>query len=300
MGHGHHPNLPPPVYPSMPPVRTEDAEPEFSPEYMQRLTRLMERSMEAKALHDVDRNNRVDEFRPQTLQGESLSLQLGQPDYECQEIIERIIITGPTGASQQTQQTTIVGTQPPAGSNFTWTNNTGVAQELIAVQAFFTADANAANRFLKVAILDANGHVIAYTQDATAVVASTTITINAYQGGTLENAASGTFNGVLPQNLFVPAGGSVQINAANIDSGDQFSNIYLVFAGTTPNSTGTPFTLQLGRRVWNLALPPTGVLTISSALVLERSDVRQLTASTPGDWSFELMGYALVGRTGRV
>jgi hypothetical protein len=61
----------------------------------------------------------------------------------------------------------------------------------------------------------------------------------------------------------------------------------------TPATVGPAFTLQLGGRIWNLALPVTGILTIGPvACRLERSDIRQLTSAVAGDWAFELMGHA--------
>jgi hypothetical protein len=51
--------------------------------------------------------------------------------------------------------------------------------------------------------------------------------------------------------------------------------------------------VQLGDRVWNLTIPATGVIVIAPvAILLGRSDVRQLTATTPGEYTLELMGHA--------
>lgn len=58
--------------------------------------------------------------------------------------------------------------------------------------------------------------------------------------------------------------------------------------------TGTPtFSLQLGKRFWNLTLPASGVLVIAPVRIsLNRNDPRILTPTTPGDWALELMGFA--------
>lgn len=58
--------------------------------------------------------------------------------------------------------------------------------------------------------------------------------------------------------------------------------------------TATPaFTLQLGRRYWNLTLPASGILVISPiSITLSRDSTRQLTSATAGNWTLELMGYA--------
>jgi hypothetical protein len=51
-------------------------------------------------------------------------------------------------------------------------------------------------------------------------------------------------------------------------------------------------TLQLGDRIWPLTIPATGVIVISPvAVLLSRSDLRQLTFATPGVYSVELMGF---------
>jgi hypothetical protein len=52
-------------------------------------------------------------------------------------------------------------------------------------------------------------------------------------------------------------------------------------------------TLQLGDRVWPLVIPASGILTIAPVgVMLDRTDIRQLTAASPGAYSVELMGYA--------
>ncbi|HVH71541.1 MAG TPA: hypothetical protein VNB49_10575 [Candidatus Dormibacteraeota bacterium] len=52
-------------------------------------------------------------------------------------------------------------------------------------------------------------------------------------------------------------------------------------------------TVQLGDRVWALTIPASGIIVIAPVgIMLSRSDTRQLTASTPGDYSLELMGTA--------
>jgi hypothetical protein len=52
-------------------------------------------------------------------------------------------------------------------------------------------------------------------------------------------------------------------------------------------------TLTLGDRVWALQIPVSGILTIGPvAIILGRSDTRQLTSATPGNYFLELMGFA--------
>ena len=55
----------------------------------------------------------------------------------------------------------------------------------------------------------------------------------------------------------------------------------------------TNVVVQLGDRVWPLVIGVSGFINLSNLhLRLGRSDVRQLTATVAGDYSFELMGFA--------
>lgn len=52
-------------------------------------------------------------------------------------------------------------------------------------------------------------------------------------------------------------------------------------------------TLTLGDRVWNVTIPASGILVIAPiAILLSRSDPRQLVSATPGQYGLELMGIA--------
>jgi hypothetical protein len=59
--------------------------------------------------------------------------------------------------------------------------------------------------------------------------------------------------------------------------------------------TGPPSSIiivQLGDRTWNLVIPASGVLPIAPlGVILGRSDIRQLTAASSGQYTMELMGY---------
>jgi hypothetical protein len=51
-------------------------------------------------------------------------------------------------------------------------------------------------------------------------------------------------------------------------------------------------TLQLGDRIWPLTIPAAGFIIMSPvAVLLSRSDLRQLTFGAPGIYMVELMGY---------
>ena len=82
-------------------------------------------------------------------------------------------------------------------------------------------------------------------------------------------------------------------------SQDRIENIIITGPVTaSPATVGPLFTLQLGGRVWNLALPVTGILTIPCATIpgsgieLNQDDVRTLTSAVAGDWAVELIGHA--------
>jgi hypothetical protein len=114
--------------------------------------------------------------------------------------------------------------------------------------ALFTADATVANRFLAYRILDAAGHQIAFGQNSSAVVASSTITVNVGQGYTQQNTPSGNTFLPLVTGIVIPPNGQFQFNAANIDAGDTWTAIDLVFAGSTNGSA----TLTVGNRTFQL------------------------------------------------
>jgi hypothetical protein len=60
--------------------------------------------------------------------------------------------------------------------------------------------------------------------------------------------------------------------------------------------TGPPaaaITLELGDRTWPLVIPATGIISMNGlAIQLGRSDVRQIIATVPGQYTIELMGHA--------
>ncbi len=76
---------------------------------------------------------------------------------------------------------------------------------------------------------------------------------------------------------------------------DEVIESVVVQGPTTPSpaTVGPAFTLKLGRRVWSLLLPPTGILVIGPLHInLDRNSDRYITSAVAGDWSLELMGYA--------
>lgn len=59
------------------------------------------------------------------------------------------------------------------------------------------------------------------------------------------------------------------------------------------NAAGTAFTLQLGKRNWQLVLPVTGIIPIAPVYFsMNPQDPRVLTSATAGNWAMEIMGHA--------
>lgn len=88
-------------YPHAMPYEVPGSEPAFDRPYIDRLVSQVQRSLDDIAQFYVDQTNRVDEYRVQgnVTGGESLTTQFILPDYECDEIITSIIVTGtPAGA----------------------------------------------------------------------------------------------------------------------------------------------------------------------------------------------------------
>lgn len=74
---------------------------------------------------------------------------------------------------------------------------------------------------------------------------------------------------------------------------DMYDAIIEAVVVTGPTTGNVPFTLQLGKRIWSLQLPATGILVLSPLkMSLGRDDQRLLTSATAGPWALELMGYA--------
>jgi hypothetical protein len=265
------------AYPQMPSTGESGAEADLSRQYADREQLAFQRSMQSMLQFYVDRTNRVDEYRVQSLAGESLSLEQLQPDYECDEVIESILVTGPTAAignSQSTEGTTAVA--PAAGT--TITSQLYASQNLQiqwSVELGGTATAADANNFG----LYNNATLIATSENPGTVGVP-------YPQETLVNyQALNNLNTIAVKNI--AAGSAAATYSAQLT--------------ITTQPQPAPFTLKLGKRAWNLLLPASGVLVIAPvAIKLSRSDDRYLIAPTPGDWSMELMGYAETGRRGIV
>lgn len=216
-----------------------------------------------------NRSNLVDEYNTAAVTGAgSSSVVTVQPTYEYMpEKIESVLITGPGGPLASINNTGITATGPPAGALVTSvTLQPGTYTINWLVQLGGTT-----------AAIDASNHQLMLngTQIATSVNASTTGTVSAQTPVTVVVTQP---NSTLSINVgpATPTGTAVyrgQLAAANV--------------------SGNNVTLQLGDRIWQLAIPATGYLQLGYVgLILGRSDARILTPATPGVYTLELMGIA--------
>lgn len=225
-----------------------------------------------------DRTHRVDEYQVQTL-GSTLATQVAlQPEYEVSEIIEAIIVTGPANEPASLQAATV-----PAGITNPAANATIVSISSVALQSI----APIGTPFNVQWTAELSGTIQGGDHD-NMYLSSPLGTIR--QQGEFPGAV-----GVYPQQGltgFVPgsAGINVQANAA----ASNISAVYSASITATVDAVAeAPFTLKLGKRVWNLLLPTSGILCIAPVrFSLGRNDDRILTSSVPGDWSLELCGFA--------
>lgn len=116
------------------------------------------------------------------------------------------------------------------------------------------------------------------------------VAINA-NGATITNVTvNGQTVGTGAGTYIVPAAGTISIAYT-------VATPTWVWSDANPPATftpsGTPFTLQLGGRAWQLLLPASGILTerFNPGLLLKRSDQNQLISATAGPWAVEFTGY---------
>src|SRR5260221_2808086 len=83
------------AYPPEPEKRVTPEAAEVSHVFLANELAEFKRHLKDLVRQGIDRTNRVDEYRVQTL-GDTTTQVIGQPDYETAEIIESIIVTGPT------------------------------------------------------------------------------------------------------------------------------------------------------------------------------------------------------------
>jgi hypothetical protein len=122
--------------------------------------------------------------------------------------------------------------EPAAGASYTYTVTAPC--QLLSAGFQLVTSATAGNRVPLVIITDAGGNTLAYAKQATAVAASSTILIYAFQGASLVSSATGSATFALPQNFILQPGYQVVVTVNGILAGDQISQIALAFAPQAP------------------------------------------------------------------
>jgi len=250
----------------MPDMRTQQDETPLAEEWWHEVLRNAERSLSALTGLVQDKSRRVDEYRVQSLAGETLTIETWQPDYDMfDEIIEAVIVTGPA--------------QPQSGLTNTGTQTSATAGQVIA----------------QVTNIPQGAYQVQWTVQLGGTTSATEANNFALNNGASQvtTSMSGTVSGntypQLNEELVVGPNGTVSITAiATATVGAVYrAQLTLIPVGNYG------FELKLGKRAWSLELPSSGILVIAPVCInLDRNADRSLTASVPGDWSVELMGYA--------
>jgi len=213
-----------------------------------------------------NRSNLVDEYNTAAISGAGSSASVVvQPTFEYMpEKIESIVITGPAlGSSILLAGTT--GTGLSAGS-------------LIAGPVALTPGSYTINWS---------------TLPGGTVGAAEKNNYGLYVNGVLVQQSSnpqnaGTTTSQLPYQLTTSVPVTLTVNVVNTPTSTASYSI----SGTI-NPTGNGVQLQLGDRIWQLVIPPSGILTIGyTGIVLSRTDARILTPGSPGVYTLELCGIA--------
>ena len=207
----------------------------------------------------------VDEYQPKTLAADAETSLLVQPNYEFPEVIETVLVTG------------------PSSNALTPTANAGSVLDPAANAVIASVGTLPAGQYQAYWTVGLEGTVTAADADNMKLVGPGLVqkatypgVVGEYQQNVVDFTADGTH--------------VVSINAIAAASGA--SATYNASLSVVPINVQVPFTLQLGDRIWNLVLPPSGFMTLSSLRVsLARTDPRKLTSTFSGEWFLELMGY---------
>lgn len=117
---------------------------------------------------------------------------------------------------------------PAAGANWSFTGDGRYFTRVLAITNRFATSAVVANRFPSMQLTDTNGVVISSVSAGGSIPASTSVTPYLMVGGpAYANGNVGATFGFLP-DLLIPPGWVWQSSAANLDVGDQFSNVVLL------------------------------------------------------------------------
>lgn len=244
-------------------------------EYVRRTVRDLLISLDDMATILTDESHRVDEYRPSSLTGESTSQLTWQPDYKGSQLIEAIIVTGPTAGPIGAGELDITGTSPtPAAATIVTAGAPGIPG-LWIVNWTVEISGAAASVLNNVQIKSPLASVLATADQPLAV-------------------------GVYPQRPLLVNIGSATQNISGVIVATDATATYTVSINAQPYQGYVPYTLNLGQRTWNLGLPPSGIQVISPVkMSINESSKRILTSSVAGNWTVELMGITDSGRIGR-
>lgn len=217
-----------------------------------------------------DRSRPLDVYQPQTIAPESTPVITLQPAWEVPEKITSVIITGPaTTALAVPASGGVSGNITSPGAGATIVNSaplTGLYNITVTVWV--------------------SGTVGTADNDNIQLVFGATV-INLSDVGTSVTPIQYPFQ-------LNPNGNGLTVRTINAGTVGSIYHAAITFTPVNPSPTSpNTMVLQLGDRVWNLTMPASGILTISPiAVMLNRSDLRQLTVTSPGEYTLELMGYA--------
>jgi hypothetical protein len=237
----------------------------FTAESQSELTeaiRVMARSLQ-------ERSRIIDEYHPQNINGDSETVIQLQPQFErLWAIIDHIVINGP---SQGSIGLSFQGSTTAPGAN----------ANILLIGANAIPPGNYTGQWK----IDLDGTPGAADVNNVKVVQGVTIVPASANDGAVGSYPQVPFQFTVPPNnantLTFKAIGAATAGA-----------IYTVSVDIIPNG-GFPVTLQLGDRFWNLVIPATGILEISpKRLMLAPYHQRILTATFPGQYALELLGYA--------
>lgn len=123
-------------------------------------------------------------------------------------------------------------TNPAAGNELTTTVPNNQEWEVLGVSAFFQADANAANRTLRLRLTSLNTPLIV-RPSGTAITANQGVTTVWVAGGTTAvHIAADSHEVALPSPVRLQAGAGIELNVVNIQVGDTLDGVFAIIRRT--------------------------------------------------------------------
>jgi len=116
----------------------------------------------------------------------------------------------------------VTGANPAANAEVDDTVPEGEVWEVLAVILTFVADANAANRTVRLAFQDENDAEIYGVANGTAITATQTVGIEAAPLGAAPSNITGTQYVIIPQNFWLGPGCQIKTVTTNLQATDNF------------------------------------------------------------------------------